>query len=303
METETNIKCFADAFKYLFNIASHINTLRNGSKKTSWFESTSEYNSLMINVFQKEKSKMIDDNKCLLKMKPSFLKFLSENKEVIDKKIDLDDEENFDIWINWEKSSGKKSSQISEKKFNGIVITQMVPTGNKNIIHTYKLPISKIYREAIELHKNETHVESDYPLRVIYGFLCCLKYCTDEECSGIDESIKFLLEEYKLEEEIKSNNVQMGDLGQLIGSFGKQLGIDMTDIPTNVLGQITPEVQDKFSKMAKKLIGGVKKSDKPQGFTDMFATIAEQFNSVEAQELIEMIGSSNVPPVPTTADL
>ena len=281
-EELSKITNFSEALKYLVDVGLLISKFGK-SDKSYWSLCLNKYFSLMTKTFSKEKTeKILTDY--LSKFKFPFSLFFEDKFSTFEREITIDEKFD-DSWITFEELMLPTS-----KKLNGVVIYQFPDTPQYS---TISLPISDMYKAAVNLQKNG-HGDKELPLRIIYGFFQCIKFSLDKESEFINKSLKNLYE-FELEDEIKEDNGSLNDLGKLMGPLAKQFGIDIGDIPTGSLGNMDPNLMQSIGSVAKNLISNIKSNTngKPKNMSDVIGTITEAFNDPKVSELFDQISKSD----------
>ena len=283
---------FEEALRYLVQTGIKIGEL-SISTKSYWMKCLNKYIQLMTGIVGKQKlDSSIEPKDYLGKMKPPFNVFYRENVELISTVLFPPKEDGTfgvnDSWIRGDEESSTLES--SSLELRGVVIYQFPKTDEKTKI--ISIPISEMYTRAIFLHKNggDDIQDKEYPFRVLYGILSCIKFSIDEPNSFIESNLK-ALSDYNIDREERENN--MKDFGKVAAPFLKALGIDETSIPEKMFQGIDPKFMKNIGDIAKSVMEDFQGDSLSSESKDYGSMLQKVATTLQKPEITEMIGSMN----------
>ena len=283
---------FEESLRYLVETGVKIGEL-SISTKSHWMTCLNKYFQLMTGIIGKQKlDSSIEPKDYLGKMKPPFNIFYRENHELISTVLFSSKEDGTvalnDSWIRNDEISSTLNSSSSELRGN--VIYQFPKSDEKTKI--ISLPISEMYTRAIFLHKNGSDdiQDKEYPFRVLYGVLSCLKFSIEEPNSFIEDNLKSL-SEYNIDREESKNN--MKDFGKVAAPFLKALGIEESTIPEKMFQGIDPKFMKNIGDIAKSVMEDFQGDPLSSGSKDYGSMLQKVATTLQKPEITEILGSMN----------
>ena len=319
---------FVESLKYLIDTSVIIADLSD-SNKSLWSKCIKKYSEFMTKYISRQKmDSSMEETEYLSKMKPAFIEFYNQNMEELNKpifdsknvdgvvksflniswirveQVKLPEDESTDEDVKYKRQKAQRKQRLVAESDTliGSVIYQYPGDTVKAVI---SIPISNIYNAGVFLHENgkyekcsaqeKDNNDIEFPLRIIYGVLLCIKYALTEEIEILNDNI-ITLEDYELNEEIKAKNSDIGDIGSTVNQMMNQMGIDSSAIPKGALSNMDPNLMSSLSGIMKNVMEDVNISGSngkgPRSMSDIIKTVSETLSKPEITKMFGNIQGS-----------